>query len=575
MCGISGYIGHQKFRQGIAAMVAAQAHRGPDFSAVFIDEGYAALGHNRLAIIDLTPEANQPFQDNSGRYVMVYNGEVYNYKELRETLSGTYNFKTQSDTEVVLAAYLTYGIDCLKHFNGMFAFAIWDTRENKLFAARDRFGVKPFYYSKNYEGFYFSSEIKAIQAVQNTSCFNEKVCAGYFACGSYGMPDETFFKGIQQLPGGHFLEYKNSNLQVSRWYNFEKEVDTEAAPKSLKTLKAHYKELLEESISLRFRADVPVGINISGGIDSSLLLALVNKRSDVAQIKAFTFYTGDDRYDELPWVEAMIANTQTPLQKVLFSVEEVGEFAQKMAYFQDEPFGGIPTLAYAKLFATAREQGVKVLLDGQGMDEAWAGYDYYHTHSEHTIQGVNTTMSPFKKQCFNTDFLALAKKPVYPKPFKNELLNKQYRDLFYTKIPRALRFNDRISMAFSTELREPFLDYRLVELAFSQPEAYKIHHQQTKYVLRLLLEEYAGKDVTLAPKRPLQTPQREWMGTSLQPMVDEALEQLLASPFAHWFNQEELQLVWEKYQKGAQDSSFHVWQWVNFSYLIHNFATHE
>ncbi|MEX2350201.1 MAG: asparagine synthase (glutamine-hydrolyzing), partial [Flavobacteriaceae bacterium] len=264
MCGISGYIGKQEAGELISTMMTTQQHRGPDASGKYFDRGFAALGHNRLAIIDLSPEANQPFQDATGRYVMVYNGEVYNYKELRETLSNDYTFKTQSDTEVVLAAYLKYGTDCLKHFNGMFAFAIWDTQEKKLFAARDRFGVKPFYYSKTQDGFYFASEIKGIRAVQKTTRFNEKVCAGYFAYGSYGMPDETFFEGIHQLPGGHFLEYKDAKLQLTKWYHFEKEVYINEAPRALEAVKAHYKELLEESISLRFRADVPVGINISG-----------------------------------------------------------------------------------------------------------------------------------------------------------------------------------------------------------------------------------------------------------------------------------------------------------------------
>jgi asparagine synthase (glutamine-hydrolysing) len=571
MCGISGYIGNKEFGRGIAAMVATQEHRGPDFSNTFTDENFAALGHNRLSIIDLSPEANQPFQDATGRYVMVYNGEVYNYRELRATLSKNYNFKTQCDTEVVLAAYLNYGKDCLKLFNGMFAFAIWDTQEKKLFAARDRFGVKPFFYSKNKGDFYFASEIKAIRTVLNTAGFNEKVCAGYFAYGSYGMPGETFFEGIDQLPGGHYLEYNDSKLQLTRWYHFENEVGLNKTPHSLEAVIAQYKKMLEESISLRFRADVPVGINISGGIDSSLLLALVNKRADAAQIKAFSFYTDDNRYDELPWVEAMIAQYQIPLHKVLFTAEEVEGFTKKIAYFQDEPFGGIPTLAYAKIFETARQQGVKVLLDGQGMDEQWAGYDYYHNNSAQTIQGVQAAASPFKIHCLSTDFIASTQKPEYPKPFEDALLNTQYRDLFYTKIPRALRFNDRISMAFSTELREPFLDHRLVELAFSQPKVFKIHKGQTKYLLRVLLEDYAGKEITLAPKRPLQTPQREWLGTSLKPFVDRALEELLASPYAHWFDQKELQQEWMNYKKGAQDSSFHLWQWVNFSFLVAKF----
>ena len=180
-----------------------------------------------------------------------------------------------------------------------------------------------------------------------------------------------------------------------------------------------------------------------------------------------------------------------------------------MEFQQDEPYGGVPTLAYAKLFEQARKDEVLVLLDGQGMDEQWAGYDYYTQENDTTIQGV--TDSPFKTNILSNDFFAKAEKPEYPKPFDDAILNKQYRDLFYTKIPRALRFNDRISMMFSTELREPFLDYRLVEFAFSLPLDFKIKEGVTKFMLREIASEYLADDLVFAPKRPLQTPQREWL----------------------------------------------------------------
>ena len=205
----------------------------------------------------------------------------------------------------------------------------------------------------------------------------------------------------------------------------------------------------------------------------------------------------------------MIAKTKNPLTKVLLEADAVPAFAQKMEWQQDEPYGGIPTLAYAKIFEQARKDKVLVLLDGQGMDEQWAGYDYYTQENEATIQGV--TDSPFRINMLSDAFLAKAEKPVYPKPFDDAVLNKQYRDLFYTKIPRALRFNDRISMMFSTELREPFLDYRLVEFAFSLPLDFKIKDGVTKFMLREIASEYLADDLVFAPKRPLQTPQREWL----------------------------------------------------------------
>tara|TARA_R110002072_G_scaffold195752_1_gene353055 strand:- start:1218 stop:2948 length:1731 start_codon:yes stop_codon:yes gene_type:complete len=568
MCGISGYIGKQDASNTISAMIGAQSHRGPDASGSYFDSGFAALGHNRLSIIDLSAEANQPFIDSSGRYIMVYNGEVYNYKEIRESLKGHYDFKTQSDTEVVLAAYMHYGSDCLNQFNGMFAFAIWDTHQKKLFAARDRFGVKPFYYTQNKNGFYFSSEMKAIRKVTENKEFNKTVFANYFAFGSYGYPYETFIEGIHQLPGGHALEFSDSDIKVIQWYDFINNVAAVPTDLTLEEVKHRYLGLVKDSISLRFRADVPVGINISGGIDSSLLLSLVNLRPDAPQIKAYTFYTGDERYDELPWVEAMIAHTQTPLTKVLFSAAEVTAYATLISNFQEEPFGGIPTLAYAKLFQKAQQDGVKVILDGQGMDEAWAGYDYYHTASQQTIQGQTTHGSPFKTNCLQSSFLSMASKPDYPTPFDNDLQNKQYRDLFYTKIPRALRFNDRISMAFSTELREPFLDYRLVEFAFAQPEHFKLQNGQTKFVLREILGDLVTDKVAHAPKRALQTPQREWMSNELKAQVEQTIGQLKTSRYNDWFDFKEMRDEWHRYQNGNQDSSFHLWQWMNFSFLV-------
>jgi asparagine synthase (glutamine-hydrolysing) len=569
-------------------MLVTQSHRGPDATGTYFDKNYAALGHNRLAIIDLSEQSNQPFIDNSGRYGIVFNGEIYNYIEIKAALQSQYDFKTESDTEVLLAAFIIYGKSCLAKLNGMFAFAIWDHQEKKIFAARDRFGVKPFYYSLFQDTFCFSSEIKALHAAGIPKEANERVWASYFAYGSYGMPDATFWEGIVQLPGGHFLKYENKNLTIKKWYHFEEEVAKQPKNLTFEQAKEHYVALLKDSVNLRFRADVPVGFNVSGGLDSSVLLALVNlqenckdefnskRRLQQAQadrvlerqgaINAYTFYTNNLDYDELPWVEKMIANTQNPLTKVLLQADEIPTMAQKMAWQQDEPFGGIPTLAYAKIFEQARKDKVVVLLDGQGMDEQWAGYDYYTQNNEATIQGVSD--SPYKTTMLSDSFLAKAEKPIYPKPFDDEVLNKQYRDLFYTKIPRALRFNDRISMAFSTELREPFLDYRLVELAFSLPLDYKIRNRQAKFMLREIASEYLANDLVFAPKRALQTPQREWLATDLKGWVRQCFEELKLSSYSNWFDVTNLEKELESYFDGNIQSSFHVWQVISLCELL-------
>lgn len=565
MCGIAGILGKDAKSNVIDDMLIVQHHRGPDFTDKWLEEG-VALGHNRLSIIDLSNSANQPFFDETKRYTIVFNGEIYNYIELRKKLESSYNFQTTSDTEVLLAAFIFWGKDCLKYLNGMFSFAIYDSKSKSLFAARDRFGVKPFFYHKNNDSFYFSSEIKAIHAAGIKKKPHEEIWASYFVYGSYGMPDETFWEDIYQLPGGHYLELKNKTISITKWYVFEEEIKKFDEKMPFNVVKENYASLLKNSIELRFRADVSVGFNISGGLDSSTLLAFVNEMEGKENINAYTFYCGHKDYDELFWVKEMISTTQNPLNKVLLTVDHFIKEIDFLTHIQDEPCGGIPTIAYSKIFKEARKDEVIVLLDGQGMDEQWAGYDYYLKKNDQLIQGMKG--SPFKKNVLSKEFLSKAKKPTYPTPFEDELLNKQYRDLFYTKIPRALRFNDRVSMAYSTELREPFLDYRLVEYAFVQPYEYKINNGIQKYLLRELVSEYLDDSITNSPKRPLQTPQREWLGNELKDYVETKIDNLKDSDFSSWFDFDEMSYEWQKYKDGDNDSSFHIWQWVSASNII-------
>ena len=564
MCGIAGIIGNKpNNRITMYNMLEAQKHRGPDAMTVW-DNPYVVLGHNRLSIIDLSETANQPMVSTCGRYTIVFNGEIYNYTELKEQLKVFYNFRTQSDTEVLLAAYMQWGMSALDKLNGMFSFAIWDSLDQIVVAVRDRFGVKPFYYTMYNNQLYFSSEIKTLFAAGIPKVKHKKVWANYFVYGTYGMPTETFWEHINQIPAGHFFEWRytenqnQDNIKLQKWYDFPNRIRNRA-PLPLAELKIEYEALLKDAIQLRFRADVPLGMNVSGGLDSSTLINLVHQHLPSQEpIEAFTFYSDNEKYDELPWVEALMKTTKYPLHKVLLDYKEIPQLIETVSWFQDEPFGGFPTLAYSLLFAAANKKGIKVILDGQGMDEAWAGYDYYHNQSNSLIQGLNS--SPVRPEVLLERYSDWAQKEVYDRPFETDLQNLQYRDLFYTKIPRALRFNDRISMMHSTELREPFLDYRLVELAFAQSESIKIQNGQTKWLLRDLVKKQLGDTIALAPKRALQTPQREWIANELAPYF---IEKIAVFSALEGIDEKQVQAIWKDYCDGNQDNSFYLWQWIN------------
>ena len=317
-------------------------------------------------------------------------GKCTTILELKNELKPYFKFHTHSDTEVVLNAFSHWGVDFLNRLNGMFALAIYDNTTDSLFIARDRFGVKPFYYSFSSDGFLFASEIKTLWAFGINKTKNQKVWANYYVYGSYGLPNETFWEDIHQLPAGHYAILHKENRtswKPVKWYDFVSRINT-VPHLEVSKLKEEYLHLINDAVQLRFRADVPIGMNVSGGLDSSTLIALIHKNLPKnVKMEAFTFYCDDVNYDELPWVENLLEGKPYSLNKVLLKPQEVPELIKMMSNAQDEPFGGFPTLAYSQLFKEARSKGIKVLLDGQGMDEAWAGYDYYHNQSTHLIQG--------------------------------------------------------------------------------------------------------------------------------------------------------------------------------------------
>jgi asparagine synthase (glutamine-hydrolysing) len=553
-------------------MVDIQGHRGPDATGGYRDPSdIAGLGHSRLSIIDLSPAGRQPMSSADSRFWIVFNGEIYNYKELRAELSD-YPYRSNTDTEVILSAFARWGAACLDRFIGMFSFGIWDAHEKRLFAARDRFGVKPFYYHTRPDGsLLFASEIKALHAAGVSAEPDPVAWSSYLSFGLSDYSERTFWEGVRSLPAGHILEWHGGHLRLRCWYNLADRVAEGWDERPDDEVEDEYRELLEDSVGLRFRADVPVGINLSGGLDSSTLLGLVQAvQGPESDVKAFTFVTGHGDYDELPWVREMLLRTRHPSVVCLLEPAEVPALAASIQWHADGPAGGLPSLAYAKLFETARDQGVLVLLDGQGMDEQWAGYDYYRCAVDGgaapLIQGTRTTV--VRTECLVEGFRKLAEPCGAVQPFPDRLRNLQYRDVRFTKIPRALRYNDKISMRSSVELREPFLDHRLVELAFRQPAERKLRDGTSKWLLRRLSRHLLPGSVREAPKRAVQTPQREWLRSELRAWVDDQLRTAISGRGGTWLESGAVRGCWQDYKDLGDENSFFLWQWISVGLMV-------
>jgi len=566
MCGISAIFGGSANKDLIRAMVGSLHHRGPDDSGTYVDAGKVALGHNRLAILDLSDAGHQPAISPDGRYLMVFNGELYNYQELRRELP-EYRFTSSGDTEVVLAAWLKWGEACLDRFLGMFAFIVYDTVRNEATAVRDRFGVKPLYMAVKPDGsVLLASEIKSIHAAGVSRSADLITWSTFLATGRHELPDRTFWEGVVPVPAGCLFRWGNGRMALHRWYDLAARVGEED-DRGDEIVASEWLDLALESVSLRFRSDVPVGVNLSGGVDSSFLLSAIHKVQGVeSEVDAYTFITGDPNYDELPWVNELLAHTKHPSIAVRLLAEEVPDLAASVAHHQDEPFGGLPTLAYAKIFEEARSRGTIVLLDGQGLDEQWGGYDYYRRavsgEPVPIVQGSKDT--PTRPDALRSGLseLVLSHTDESWSPL-DPLRRIQVRDLTETKIPRALRYNDRVSMRSSCELREPFLDHRLVELALRQPVHRKLNETTGKVFLRRILADYLPSKVVEAPKRPLQTPQREWLRGGLAGWASEMIDAGLDGIGAELLDPDKVQSNWKRFRDGEGDNSYFVWQWIS------------
>ena len=566
MCGISGILSPHSEKvsaQVLKSMNDTLIHRGPDGEGYYQsheDNLHIGFAHRRLSIVDLTENSAQPFHYLE-RFVLNYNGEIYNYKELRHTLeSQGYIFATSGDTEVVAAAFACYGENCMDHFDGMFAFAIWDKKEKNLFCARDRFGEKPFYYHYDQarQEFYFASEMKALFATGISRDINHQKLYDYITLGytkNVSYPDNSFYQFIHQLPPSHYLKFwpARNILETGRYWDLDKEnmIDMYADQAVEK-----FQEMFQSSVELRLHSDVAAGTSLSGGIDSSSILAIAETSGISAYShKAFSAVFPGFEKDESSLIHKTITRFNADLFSVTPSADGLAEKMKKLLYHQEEPFGSASVFAQFEVYALAKQHNIKVLLDGQGADEILGGYKKYvpwYLQEKIQTEGwkmISEEAAALKENEFLTEFgwknrlatmmpsvvaaqlksRALQKRSSTPyidkayarayadpssvfKPLVEKLNDIQYYDTMVMGLEELLRYADRNSMANSREVRLPFLSHKLAQFVFSLPSSFRVRNGFTKWILRKAMDDKLPAAITWQKgKTGFEPPQKQWM----------------------------------------------------------------
>lgn len=612
MCGIAGLVdkGHKSMQSSIEAMLKCIEHRGPDDVGKWMD-ARVSLGHRRLSILDLSPRGKQPMVYD-GRYVLVFNGEIYNYIELREDLKQKgYKFRTESDSEVIPAAYDCWGESCQERLNGMWAFALYDIKEQILFCSRDRFGIKPLYYTQTKNYFAFGSEIKQLLALMDDQPkVNHVALEVFLAVGYLDYSEETMFQEIWQLRGGHCLTYFLGTHQyvVRRWFDIlnisEQSMTDDDAIRQ-------FRQLFDDAIDRHLRADVEIGSCLSGGLDSSAIVCSVNHKfqDSPRQSRQYTISScfKDEKFDEREYISSVTEACQNLDSTEVFpEMDALLKQLRDMVWHMDEPFGSSSVYAQWEVYRRARKLGLKVMLDGQGADEQLAGYsDFYkllfvvlfrHGHwlqlahelkRYYNIRAVHETRSqihfllvsiveailPIRMQNWLFRFYQKRDSTRNWVCLSEQGLNKicQIKQRYAKRNPRRyirtfmevgmselLHYEDRSSMAFSVEARVPFLDAELVKGLMRMPLTMKIRDGKTKWVMREALKDVLPeKIVSRYGKMGFVTPENEWFMNhrcELEPILREAATTLSS------FIDEKKFLQWLNKGQAIEAGDFRIWR---------------
>jgi asparagine synthase (glutamine-hydrolysing) len=581
MCGISGIINGGN-AQLLAQMNATIAHRGPDDAGMkWFSDSSSGLAHRRLAIIDLSPAGHQPMCNATADLWIVFNGEIYNYKEVREELAARgARFRSTSDTEVLLYAYQHWGEDCLHKLNGMFAFAIYDSRTGKMFAARDRLGIKPFYYHFQNGCLVFASEIKAI--LSSTLVAKRPDLDALHTPARFQISPSTGFQDILKLPPAHSLTLQDGTLSVRQYWSLH---PTEESA-SERNLVAQLDALLKDAVRLQMRADVPVGIFLSGGLDSSIVSALMRVNTQ-QEVHSFTikFSSDDQKFERITedWGYARQVAKQFGFTYHELEIQpQIEELLPRMVWHLDEPLSDPAAINTYLISQAARDLNIVVLLNGMGGDEVFGGYrkhlacvaaEAYQAIVPSSIRRmveyaaeripVATSRRGLKQIRWGKRFLSFASAPptdrylmsdlsVAPKQFLEMFAsNMSYYDshFFKSQVSRFngnglsyltqmclndtlvflpehnLAYSDKASMAASIESRPPLTDHRIVEFMFSVPPRERIHRLTQKHLLKQVAEKYLPRNIIHRPKAPFACPIRSWVRGPLAPMIADLLSE--------------------------------------------------
>lgn len=594
MCGITGFVSNIKNKEEIIKKMNKRIeHRGPDGEGIYTDE-LVALGHKRLSIIDLD-NGSQPMYNEKKDIVIVYNGEIYNYKELRKELESKHKFKTTSDTEVLVHGYEEWGHDLPKKLRGMYAFAIWDTKKEELYLVRDEWGIKPLYYYQNDSTFMFASEIKAfLDHPLFKKEFNESILSAYL-CFNSTPTEETFFKEVYRLLPGHELIYKDNKKEIKRFFKME----FSPVDKPIELIAKEIQLALEDSVKHHEIADVEVGSFLSSGVDSSYLVSLAKPD------KTYTVGSSNKKYDEIEYAKDLASKLGITNKSKQISKEEYIKSFPKIMYHMDEPLAD-PSAIALYFVSEIASKDVKVVLSGEGADEFFGGYTtyleelsqswymkipYFIRHIASNIASLFPDMWGFnfiyrrgqKLKDYNIGLGRVfrdkdAKRIVkcknqistreitapYYEEYKDSstMVQRQVIDFYFWLVQDFLHAVDRNTMMFGLEARTPFLDKEVYEVARQLPDTVKINSETTKPALRLATKDVIPNESYKKKKLGFPVPLREWMKEEdLYNEIEEKFKGEIANKF---FKQKHLLKMLNKQKKDNKNEYKKVWAIYTF-----------
>lgn len=487
-------------------------HRGPDDKGIFQDSSIKII-FNRLSILDLHRRSNQPFIYKN--LILVFNGEIYNYIELKRELKKLgYKFNTNSDTEVLMYAYLKWGRKCLDKLEGMFSFCVYDKRKRNLFVARDRFGIKPLFYYKKEEKFIIASEKKAIFALGIKKKINKFSLVNYIQNGVYQNDENTFYENVFSLNPGHYILVKNNKFQFYKWFELSFNINHNLKYNDAKEELNH---LFKKAIKFCIRSDKDIVVATSGGIDSAQMIFKLREQKLTEKIKYYLHWTCADLHDEQEYARTSVLESgQKNLDKIfllsLFSKRDFYKYLYKCMLCIEEPFGGLPILSCSKSFQIMKERKLRVLIDGNGMDEILGGYQhhinaYYNNSLNYNIQPVQGLNFNFPKNILKKKYSKIKHRFKIEKRFNDPLKDSMYNDLTGSKLRRCLLQQDHNTMMYSIESRFPWLNNELVNFCYTLPNHFLVNNYFGKFIMR----DTTSTKFFWSSKRPHQGPQTKWI----------------------------------------------------------------